>query len=353
MRLFLNAEEVSVFSSWRESFASNAELLRLLVAYLNECPCLVTPQLVEELTASCGVSEREAFLAILAAALDLDEERGGREAHLVREYLPRALRNADPTVYAADPYLRTIKVPCKKKHGWSLCCEKYRPYEGFVCGGYQHFGAFCEVPSIAYFREPFSFPAVKQNGVEWMAIKPNEIETMRAPLTQAVGNVLTYGLGLGYYTYMASTREEVRTVTVVERDAAVISLFEDELLPQFPHRDKIHIIHADALDFAEREQVAGKYDTVFADLWHDTGDGLPLYLRLRRAEKEGGGTRYTYWVEDQLLSALRAMVFSELEKAYEQKTDTEDGRLVRGLDAVREMLSDGGLRDLAKHLRPV
>ncbi len=352
MRLFLNTEEAKSFSSWRESFASNREALRLFAAYLNECPRLVTPDLIAELTDSCGVGAKEAFLAILAAAFDLDEERGGREARLVREYLPRAVDLRDPAVYAADPYLQSIKVPVIRESAWSLCREEYTSYEGFVCGAYRHFDGFCEVPSIGCFAQPFSFPAVRQNGVEWMAVKPNEIETMRAPLSEARGDVLTYGLGLGYYAYMASLRESVRTVTVVERDDAVISLFREHLLPQFPHRDKIRIIHADALEFAERERVADRYDTVFADLWHDTGDGLSLYLRLRRAEKEGSDTRYTYWIEDQLLSALRAMVFSELERAYEGNTDAEDGRLVRGLDAVREMLSDGGLRDLAKHLRP-
>ena len=351
MRFFLSTEEASVFSSWRESFAANAEILRLLAAYLNQCPRLVDPMLVAELTASCNIGEKEAFLAILAAALDLDEERSEREARLVRDYLPRAVFPVTPSLYASDPYMQNVSVPCKLKNGWSLCREEYTPYEAFVCGGYSRFGEYCEVPSIGYFPNAFSFPAVKQNGVEWMAVKPNEIETMRAPLAAAQGDVLTYGLGLGYYAYMASARAEVRSVTVVERDASVISLFREELLPQFPCRDKITVIEADALEFAEREQVAGRYDTVFADLWHDTGDGLPLYLRLRRAEKEESDTRYTYWIEDQLLSALRAMVFSELERVFEEGTDAQDGRSIRGLDAVREMLSDRGLRDLAKHLR--
>lgn len=38
-----------------------------------------------------------------------------------------------------------------------------------------------------------------EDGQEWMAIKPNEIETMRQPIARAAGQVVAFGLGMGYY----------------------------------------------------------------------------------------------------------------------------------------------------------
>ncbi len=354
MKLSLNTADAHLFSEMEKTFVANARALRLFASYLRDCPALVNADMIAELTASSGARREDAFLAVLAIAFDLDEERSGEDARLVLDYLPRAIRVLDPAVYEADTYFQNIRVPQKKKNGWTLTREHYRPYEGFVCGHTTRFGEWGEVPSVGYFTREFSFPAVMQDGLEWMAVKPNEIETMRAPLAAARGDVLTYGLGLGYYTYMASEKTEVRSVTVIERDPTVISLFREELLPQFPHGEKITVMEGDALLYAEREAPARHFDTVFADIWHDTGDGLPLYLRLRRAEVGGRGTRYTYWIEDQLLSALRTMVFSALcEARIAPPLLSRSGeRLICGIEEVRELLSDEGLRRLAPSLRP-
>lgn len=318
--------------------ACNAAFFVAVARYLNDFPRLVAPDLIRELTDECPVSEQEAFCAVLCAALDIDEERSPREACLARDYMPRAVRALDPAVYRADPYFKNICVPQKTVGEWKLTREIYAPYEGFICGNLLVGDGFRAIPPIGYFAEEFSFPAVMQNGVEWMAIKPNEIETMRAPIAAARGRVLAMGLGLGYYAYMTSRKDEVSHVTVVERDPAVIRLFREELLPQFEHRSKMEIICADALDFAEKELPRGGYDTVFADLWHDAGDGLPLYARLRRIEEKNGFPRFTYWIEDMLLSHLRSMVFAEMDAG---KTP------FLSFDAMHAALSDGGLRALA------
>ena len=334
----LSISEKKQYAAWQETMACNAAFFRAVARYLNDFPRLVTPALIRELTGECQVSEQEAFCAVLCAALDIDEERSAREACLAREYMPRAVRALDPAIYRADPYFQNIRVPHKTVGEWKFTRETYAPYEGFVCGSLLTDSGFRAIPPIGYFTEEFSFPAVMQNGVEWMAIKPNEIETMRAPIAAAHGRVLAMGLGLGYYAYMTSRKPQVSHVTVVERDPAVIRLFREELLPQFEQGSKIEIICADALDFAEKALPSGGYDTVFADLWHDAGDGLPLYARLRGIEERNASPRFDYWIEDMLLSHLRSMVFAEIDAG---KTP------FLGFDAMRAALSDHGLRALA------
>ena len=66
------------------------------------------------------------------------------------------------------------------------------------------------------------FPAILENDRIWMTVTPNEIETMKEPVDQAFGNVLTFGFGLGYYAYMISEKEEVTSITVVEINGDVI-----------------------------------------------------------------------------------------------------------------------------------
>ena len=68
-----------------------------------------------------------------------------------------------------------------------------------------------------------------------MTITPNEIETMKEAVDKASGNVLTFGLGLGYYAYMVSEKENVESVTIVDSNEDVIDLFKKYVLPQFKH----------------------------------------------------------------------------------------------------------------------
>lgn len=352
MRLSLPKSELSALAGWRQTFACNRRILTLYARYLNENPTLVTRELIFELCSSCGATPTEAFGAILSAAFDLDEGGSEQDARLFRDYILPSVRLCDPARYTTDPYFKSIRVPTKRSGAWSLCSARYAPYEGFVVGHLAHGRApFSEIPPLGFFAEEFSFPAVMQNGQEWMAIKPNEIETMRAPLALAHGKVLTYGLGLGYFTYMASLSERVASVTVVERDAAVISLFRDEILPQFSHPEKIRILEADALEYAARDAKGADYDFVFADIWHDTGDGLPLYLRLLREERTDRRTSYAYWIEDQLLSTLRALLFEGL--VEESSLPLDIGGQILSLSALERLLSDEGLRALARGHRPL
>ena len=56
--------------------------------------------------------------------------------------------------------------------------------------------------------------------------------------------------------------------------------------------DTISSSSSDTLTFS-RDTV--NFDTVFTDLWHDAGDGLPLYRRMKALEVPG--PRYFYWIE--------------------------------------------------------
>ena len=88
------------------------------------------------------------------------------------------------------------------------------------------------------------------------------------------------------------------SVTIVERSPEVIELFKTLLLPQFPHKDKIRVICSDAFAYWEQEMPREGYDFVFADIWHDVGDGKELYLKMRSMEHLSPQTEYTYWLED-------------------------------------------------------
>lgn len=322
----------------------NHTFFRLLADYLNHAPRLVTEELIHSLVTSCHVLEEEAFCAILSAAFGWEEEEREEDRCLFHEYLRPAVRKLQPSAYQTDPYYSQIRIGNRTNGKWRLQTAHYEPFEGFVCGPLCLGPHYATRPAIGYFAERFSYPMVLENGVEWMAIKPNEIETMRRPIADAHGRVLTFGLGLGYFAYMAARKEEVCSVTVVEREADVIHLFQEEILPQFASlAGKIEIIEADAFAFAA-SRAACAYDYVFCDLWHDAADGLPLYIRMRKIEKAQQNAPFAYWIEDMLLSELRSMVYGGL---------WDEGRCRVSTKEAYHMLSDAYLRALAPDLRAV
>jgi hypothetical protein len=168
--------------------------------------------------------------------------------------------------YYCNPYYKNIKIPTIKIGYSELKYEKYKPFEGFVCNDIIETKEGRQIPQICFFETEFMFPAILENDRIWMTITPNEIETMKEAVDQAFGQVLAYGLGLGYYAYMISEKDDVESVTVVEMNDDVIELFTKYVLPQFKNAHKIKIIKADAFKYAENHMSKGNYDFVFTDL---------------------------------------------------------------------------------------
>ena len=133
-----------------------------------------------------------------------------------------------------------------------------------------------------------------------MSVTPNEINTMKEPIDNAFGKVLTFGLGLGYYSYMVSLKNNVESVTIVEKDQNVINLFNKYILPLFKTKAKINIINMDAYDFLEKVMNDGDYDFVFVDIYHDAKDGLEVYKKISTYEKKFKNTTFSYWIKKTL-----------------------------------------------------
>lgn len=278
----------------------NNILFKKLSVFINHEADFIRPEFIESLCRDCDISKEEAYCFTLAAAIDLDTEKNPRDAEIFEEYFPdmiHLLKNKD---YENNPYLKNIRIPTKKLGKWELCYKTYVPYQAFVFDDPKITRDGKIIPQIGFFEKEFLYPAVLESGTEWMLITPNEINTMRAPISGAHDKVLTYGLGLGYFAYMVSEKESVSSVTIVERDKNAISLFRDIILPQMPRKDKINIICDDAFYFAETRLADSDFDFVFADIWHDPSDGVPAYKRLKATEKYLPSADFSYWIEKTL-----------------------------------------------------
>ncbi len=288
----------------------NFRIAKLYADYLNLCPELIESGMVEALTEDGRTTPCEALVAILSEAFSLDFERAA-DRRLIMDYLTPSVRMLDAERYYSNPYYKNIKIPNVTDGNWELRTEIYPAYRGMIAGDII-LDDFREIPPLGFFPCEFRFPAVLEDGNEWMTLTPVDVDTCDGAIEAAHGKVVTFGLGLGYYAYMVSEKPEVDSITVIEKSPDVIALFKKHILPQFPHRDKVRIIEFDAFEYAEHCMPSEKFDYAFVDTWRDASDGAPMYEKMKRLEHLSPDTEFSYWIENFLISGLRAERAEEL-----------------------------------------
>jgi hypothetical protein len=275
----------------------NKILLERLSAYLNNMPRFIQKNMLNDIVEGCHVSVKYAYEVLLAAALGFDIDSNDQDREIFQDYFSQMIHPLNASTYKQNTYYHNIHITNEKIGDWEFAEETYEPFEAFVCNDLQKMEDGRIIPSIGFFSDKFSFPAVLEGGREWMLITPNEIETMRPAIEAAKGNILTFGLGMGYFPYMVAEKPSVNRTTIVEQDENAIRLFEQNILPQFSHPEKISIVHMDAFQYMKDRMPKENYQFVYTDLWHDPTDGIELYQRAKKLECRQDVCKYMYWIE--------------------------------------------------------
>ncbi len=277
-------------------FERNRIIFQKLSNYLNFDSKLITKEMIDEIE-KLGFTEEESFCYLLASYFDLSLDDYESKV-LFNEYIKKIIKKLEVSEYINNPYYQNIRCFNNIKiNNCELKYDEYAPYEGFVYDDIEKHFDGKQLPKIGFFSEKFKYPAIYENDRLWMSVTPNEINTMKEAINEAKGNVLTYGLGLGYFAYMVSLKEEVNSIVIVEKNEDIISLFTNNILPLFKNKEKITIINEDAFKFAETTIKNYQFEFIFADLWHDVSDGLDMYLKLKKYECNQPKAKHMYWIE--------------------------------------------------------
>ena len=316
-----------------KTFELNFRLTRLYANYLEHYNEIINAEMMNALCGDGTIDEKDGFAAILCQIFGLDIDGSADERTLIRDYITPSVRVMDAERYVNNPYYKNIKIPEVKKGKWELKREKYPAYRGVIAADIAIYDNFREVPPLGFFKEEFDFPAVLEDGNEWMTLTPVDLDTSDEAIERAHGKVVTFGLGLGYYTYMVSEKEEVESITVVEKSEDVIYLFKEYILPQFTHPEKVRIVRADAFEYAEKVIPTERFNVAFVDTWRDASDGAPMYVKMKRLEHLSPDTEFIYWIENFLISRLRAIRFAEIEEKLENGEELSYGEILESLDS--------------------
>ena len=294
----------------------NFRVTRMYARYLEECPCMITSEMISMLTEDSEISPEVAISALLCEAFSMDFDNS-EDRRILMDYLTPSIRLLDKRKYESNPYYTNIKLENLTDGNWEIRWEEYKPYQGVICHDMIIEDDFREIPPLGFFPDGFRFPAILEGGNEWMTLTPVDLDTCEEAIEAAHGKVVTFGLGLGYYAYMASEKDNVESVTVVELSEDVIRLFKTHILPQMSNGHKIRIVNSDAFEYAEKVMPSENFDLAFVDTWRDASDGAPMYKKMKALEKYSPDTKFLYWVEGFLRSRVRAEKFCEIIDAYD------------------------------------
>lgn len=366
MKITLDEKLFDTAKKYLEAKESNMEAAELYVEYLTYRRDAISIDEIKKYS-DCGVES--AFYKAFVDEMDIDEADP--------LYLKMKSRNKISDIkelnkndFQSNPFYQNVRLSEKMMKSRRLTNLFYLPYEGFV---YDEIVVdsedyYIEKTPLGFYSTQVSYPALLENDTIWMSIIPHEINTMKGALEKIKGNVLIYGLGLGYFAYMASIKSDVDSITIIENDPDIIALFKKQILNKFTYRKKLNIILGDAFEWAAKIKDS-EYDYVFADIWHNVGDGISMYLKLKKYELGKYKTNFLYWIETSLLSMLRRQVLSVFEEQIDGlkendylKAKNENDMIINKLyfylkeypiqndNDLKNLLSDESLKNIAKNL---
>lgn len=257
------------------------------------------------------------FLDFFSISRRIKENR-----EIIEKSIKPAISKIDSKIIQEDPYYKTIKIDSIQDGEYFLGNIKYYPYQSFAYDDLEVIedDYYREISKIGYFDHELPFLTISKDNVIWMSITPNETWTILPAISRSFGKVITFGLGLGYYPFMCSLKEDVESVTIVEFDENIINLFKKHLLPLFPYKDKIKIVHADAFKYCEENNINELFDFAYMDIWHGAEDGLPFYFKFKKYE-EHSHCIIEYWLEESIVALCRRCMLIVIEEILAGATD--------------------------------
>ena len=366
MKIKLSSIDLTEFNNVSITKETNIQLAEMYQDYIEECSRDLNEDNVLEFK---GDTLKDQFYNAFIKIMEIDMKDEDNRKILHDSVYP-GISNLNYDFFEDNEYLKNIKIPEIRFNNLTLTNLSLLPYEGFIFDDVKVLSNsfYQEITQLGFFSKEYNYPALLENNTIWMSINPNEISTMNKGIINATNNVLTLGLGLGYFAYMASLKEDVKSVTIIENNEDTIELFNRYILPQFKYKDKIKVIKDDAFKYLSKLK-GGEFNYIYSDLWHNPNDGIINYLKIIKYESKLTDTKFGYWLETGLLCLLRRCLISLIDEAIIKtdesqylKADSDTDLIINKMYFllkdysinsffdIKKLLNDDSLKNIAKQI---
>lgn len=366
MKINLSKKDIEEFNKLLDIKDINLSIADLTLDYLENCKNNIGIGLFSSFE---DFGKEKAFYYSLMDVMEIDLEN--KENRFIGEkYILPGIKCLENKEYEKNPYIKNIKINEQRFKNLELKYLNYQPYEGFPFDDIKinKNNYFEEVTQLGFFEKPYQFLALLENDEIWMSVNPNEIETMKKPILNAKGNIVVFGLGMGYFAYMCSLKEEVKHITIIENNQNIIDLFNSKIFPLFECKEKITIIKSDAFKYLKNMKT-NVFTYGFVDLWHNPNDGIYAFLTFKSNESRFQGLHFDYWLETGLLALLRRCLVTLIDEEINGSTDEQykcqecetdkiinkshfflKNYQINSYEDIKKLLSDDSLKSLASKL---
>ena len=212
-----------------------------------------------------------------------------------------------------NPYISNIKIEDITTSTHELVKFALPPLTLFPCDVSVASFGHRALPQIGFFEEKIEIPRLEKiNSNNFKQVTPKEINATQKHIDAAHGKVLNIGLGMGYFAYMASLKDNVEKIIIVEQDNELIELFKEHIFPQFSHREKIEIINSTYYDYL-KNITDNQFDFCFIDIDEGTTTlqpYLPGFLLFKTICKKFQKMEVSIYLEDEFKFLITDVLFN-------------------------------------------
>ena len=212
-----------------------------------------------------------------------------------------------------NPYISNIKIEDITTSTHELVKFALPPLTLFPCDVSVASFGHRALPQIGFFEEKIEIPRLEKiNSDNFKQVTPKEINATQKHIDAAHGKVLNIGLGMGYFAYMASLKDNVEKIIIVEQDNELIELFKEHIFPQFSHREKIEIINSTYYDYL-KNITDNQFDFCFIDIDEGTTTlqpYLPGFLLFKTICKKFQKMEVSIYLEDEFKFLITDVLFN-------------------------------------------
>lgn len=159
-------------------------------------------------------------------------------------------------------------------------------------------------------RENHTYTKLYLNGNLWMSDTPMEKRSNNEFIRHANGNVLIFGLGIGLIIYPLLNDENIKSITVIEKNKELIDLLLP-ILKSYDTNNVLQIIEGDAFEYHSQIAKETKFDTIYFDIWVDIC--TDNYESIKKVEKpyrkflnrENPNCFFNSWLKEYYQSEIR------------------------------------------------
>lgn len=242
---------------------------------------------------------------------------------MVKDDLEKQVKLLKSEEYYSNPFVKNLKFDKASNDAIRIEICQLKPMTMIARDTLIHTKNKITIPRIGFFEEAINYPvSVNTKDQALSAITPREISAYQKVIDKAHGKVLNLGLGIGYFAYMCSLKDDVEKITVIEPNQDLISIFKEHILPQFEHREKIELVNANYKEYLE-ELKDKTFDFCNNDIT-EYGTKLDLYLGLKKLCHKFKKMEVAFSFEDEAGIYLFSYLFSALVQEARRTIDNVD-----------------------------